>query len=251
MQDVKSHYDKLKIYGPYSTLAQHNKGGYKSQYIAAVFDEAILQYYLDSENEVVLDFGCAAGLLANKLSKFVGKVVGVDISPGMLELARAGSNIDGGAEYVLIDGMNLPLKSESFDSVITREVLVHVLDENISKIFDEISRVLLVGGKFYCLEQVSESFRWRTGSSPINLRRTTDEIQGIAKESGFRCVSAHVVRQPRFFWIYLFWFKILPKTIMKRFAKLEVLYNKFFVSIKTNRWHDVLFVFEKTSTTSF
>ncbi|MBE9541760.1 MAG: hypothetical protein IMF01_05530, partial [Proteobacteria bacterium] len=81
-EDIRQLYEQLKASGPYGTLAPHNRGGLKSQYIATVFDEAILPYFRNASSERVLDFGCAGGILSNKLAHLTRLTVGVDITPG-------------------------------------------------------------------------------------------------------------------------------------------------------------------------
>lgn len=245
-QEIKQHYNRLSKNGPYSTLAQYNKGGYKSQYISTVFDEAILPHFTDNAHHKVLDFGCAAGTLTDKLADIAHLAVGVDISAGMLELAKGiASTSDRQAAYVRIDGSKIPFKNHQFNSVITRETFCHVVEDDFPEVIAEINRVLCENGLFFCVEQVSESSCWRYSQNPFNIRRSIAEITEQIKTNGFECVDAYVVRQPRFFWIYLFWFRLLPKRLMRPLARLEIKFNRRFSRLETNRWQNVLFIFKK------
>lgn len=242
-EDIKLYYDQLKKNGQYATLAPNNKGGYKSQYVATVFEEAVIRYFENSDHPKVLDLGCGTGILSNKLADLTSITVGVDISLGMLELAKETAHSDRAA-YVQIDGKRLPFKDQQVDSVIARESLCHIPDEGLPGILAEINRVMRSNGSLYILDQFSESAYWQSQGDFIR-RRSVSEFLEICSKYGFERTESYVVRQPRFFWIYLFWFRLLPKKLMRPLAKLEVLYNKRFVRLETNRWHDVLFIFRK------
>jgi len=87
----------------------------------------------------VLEIGCGTGLLLTRLAEHDGDVVGVDLSPGMLEHARArGLDVhESGAE-------RLPFDDASFDLAFSFKVLAHIRD--IGDALAECTRVLRPGG---------------------------------------------------------------------------------------------------------
>lgn len=87
----------------------------------------------------VLDAGCGTGLLLEKAAGVAAEAVGVDISPGMLELAKRR-----GLEVFLSDITELPFDDESFDTVYSFKVLAHV--ERIEAALEEMARVTKPGG---------------------------------------------------------------------------------------------------------
>lgn len=245
--DIKQFYEQLKENGPYAVFAPQYKGGSKSQYIATVFNESILPYFENSYHDKILDFGCGTGVLSNRLAHTTYLTVGVDVSPAVLEIAKKGGlGSKRKAIYLQIDGEKLPFGRRRFNSVIARESLCHVSDENFPIVLSEINEVLCNNGHFYLFEQVSESSYWRT-QADLTIRRSVSEIMEKTKSTGFKCIEAHVVRKPRFFLVYLFWFRLLPKVLMRPFAIFEINFNKHFFNVKTKRWHDAIFVFQKVS----
>src|SRR5919202_2952076 len=119
--------------------------------------------------EVVLDLGCGAGtdlLVAAQMTGPNGRAIGVDMTPAMLERARA-SATDMGLENVevhesLIEAV--PLDDASVDLVISNGVIDLVPDKE--RVFDEIDRVLRPGGRLQLAdvvihEEVSEDARAR------------------------------------------------------------------------------------------
>jgi SAM-dependent methyltransferase len=74
-----------------------------------------------------LDFGCGAGRLTLPLIDHFSEVVGVDIAPSMLELARTRSGGRSGLEFRLDEtGDQSLLASETFDLVYSGLVLQHL-----------------------------------------------------------------------------------------------------------------------------
>ncbi|MFX0142325.1 MAG: arsenite methyltransferase, partial [Candidatus Hodarchaeota archaeon] len=103
------------------------------------------------EGEVVLDLGSGAGfdcfLAANKVGK-TGKVIGVDMTPEMLDNARENAKKGNyeNVEFRLGEIENLPLADNSVDAVISNCVIN--LSPNKQRVFNEAYRVLKPGGRF-------------------------------------------------------------------------------------------------------
>jgi SAM-dependent methyltransferase len=88
----------------------------------------------------VLDAGCGPGAYAQILVRRGAKVVGVDISPKMLRLAR--ERVGNKAEFHLAD-LTRPVKflqSDSFDIVISSLMIPYIRD--LAPLFKEFYRVL-------------------------------------------------------------------------------------------------------------
>ncbi len=104
------------------------------------------------EGEVVLDLGSGAGfdcfLAAEKVGSN-GKVIGVDFTTEMVELARINAkkiNYNN-VEFRLGDIENLPIEKDSIDVVISNCVINLTSDK--SKVFKEVFRVLKKGGRAF------------------------------------------------------------------------------------------------------
>ena len=84
------------------------------------------RFFLDNilEGDIVLDIGCGNGALAYDLAKKANKVVGIDLSPQNIELARQkyqSSNV----EYRVGDATK-DLPNEKFNVVVLSNVLEHI-----------------------------------------------------------------------------------------------------------------------------
>jgi SAM-dependent methyltransferase len=119
--------------------------------------------------EVVLDLGCGAGtdlLIAAQMTGPAGRAIGVDMTPSMLEVARASAREMQLGKVELHEALieSLPLESGSVDVVISNGVIDLVPDKD--AVFDEIDRVLRPGGRLQLADvvihyEVSEDARKR------------------------------------------------------------------------------------------
>lgn len=103
-----------------------------------------------AEGETVLDLGAGAGfdcfLAANKVGK-KGKVIGVDMTPEMLEKARQNAQKGNyeNVEFRLGEIENLPAADDSVDVIISNCVINLAPDKK--RVFNEALRVLKPGGR--------------------------------------------------------------------------------------------------------
>mgnify|MGYP000892631747 FL=1 len=102
------------------------------------------------EGETVLDLGCGGGFdcfLASKKVGETGLVIGVDMTPNMISLARNNAEEDGykNVEFRLGEIEHLPVTDESVDVIISNCVIN--LSPDKEKVFNEAYRVLKNGGR--------------------------------------------------------------------------------------------------------
>jgi ubiquinone/menaquinone biosynthesis C-methylase UbiE len=103
----------------------------------------------------VLDLACGTGLNFPHLRELVGEygqVVGVDLTPAMLEIARKmiAEKVWKNVDVREADAANLPFLDASFDKVIITFALT-IIPEYVRAI-EEVKRVLVPGGRFVVLE---------------------------------------------------------------------------------------------------
>lgn len=107
-----------------------------------------------SKNGVIVDFGCGTGRIVRFFGKRGHRVFGMDITPEMLEEAKK-IGIPPDSKLMLIDGINIPLESQSVNLIWVCGVLrFSLLIENpvYRQIADEMFRVLKPGGFVFNVE---------------------------------------------------------------------------------------------------
>lgn len=99
-----------------------------------------------SPGERVLDVACGTGAVTRLVTERIGasgRVVGLDISPGMLAVARASS--DPRIEWLESNATTLPLPDAAFDLVLCQQGLQYFPDRPAA--LREMRRVLVEGGR--------------------------------------------------------------------------------------------------------
>lgn len=87
----------------------------------------------------VLEVGCGTGLVLNRIAQFAATAKGIDLSPGMLEKAKAR-----GLDVCEGSATKLPFPDNSFDVTCSFKVLAHVPE--IETALAEMARVTRPGG---------------------------------------------------------------------------------------------------------
>jgi SAM-dependent methyltransferase len=153
----------------------------------------------------VLECGCGTGWLSYLMCKSGYDVVGADVAPGAIDLARANPVFRGfGApDFVVADSENLPFANE-FDAVVFVGSLHHSLDEQAA--VSSAYRALKSGGRLIASEtgphhadhsaEVSQRFDVTDKDMPPKL------ILKLGKKAGFR--KRRVYLRPDEFGRYLF-----------------------------------------------
>ena len=151
------------------------------------------------EGETVLDLGSGAGfdcfLAANKVGKR-GKVIGVDMTPEMIDKARANAQEGDyeNVEFRLGEIENIPAADNSVDVVISNCVIN--LSPDKKRVFREAFRVLKAGGRLMVSDMVllkelpdfiRNSIMAYVGC--ISGAMLKDEYIGVIREAGFREVK--------------------------------------------------------------
>ena len=148
------------------------------------------------EGETVLDLGAGAGfdcfLAADKVGK-KGRVIGVDMTPEMIEKARENARKGnyGNVEFRLGEIENLPVADNSVDVVISNCVINLAPDKK--KVFTEAFRVLKPGGRLMVsdivlLKELPDFIRNSIAAyvGCISGALMKDEYTGAIKAAGFQ-----------------------------------------------------------------
>ena len=177
--------------------------------------EELLDRAKPQPGERVLDVACGSGIVARMVAQRTNgqaRVVGLDLSPAMLEVARAAAQREG-AETAWHEGSaeSLPFPDDSFDVVLVQQGLQFFPDK--SAAVKEIARVLTASGRaatstwtdvehsplFAVLGDLVEK---HLGTSAVNMPYSfsdPDKLRSLFVDAGFRTVEIErVTRIMRF-----------------------------------------------------
>lgn len=110
--------------------------------------EALVRWVVPRPGEVVLDLGCGTGAATRAAARAVGSaghVFGVDVQPGMLDVAARTSPIGGTVEWIEGSALTLPLPDHSVTLALGAQVLQFLPDR--ASALRELKRVLQPGGR--------------------------------------------------------------------------------------------------------
>lgn len=115
----------------------------------------VVQLVADTQPKNILDIATGTGDLIINLAKKTAatKLIGLDISEGMLSVGRkkiSADHLDDRIEMVQADSENMPFEDNSFDAITVAFGVRNF--ENLEKGLTEIRRVLKPGGLFVILE---------------------------------------------------------------------------------------------------
>ncbi|CAL9371648.1 2-methoxy-6-polyprenyl-1,4-benzoquinol methylase, mitochondrial [Streptomyces sp. enrichment culture] len=143
------------------------------------------------EGDRVLDAGCGTGRALPPLRAAVGpsgEVLGVDLTPAMLEAALAAGR-DRFGRLLLADVAELPLRSDALDAVFAAGLIAHLPEpeENLR----ELARVVRPGGTlalFHPIGRAALAARHGRQITPDDLRAEPN-LRPLLARSGWRMTS--------------------------------------------------------------
>jgi SAM-dependent methyltransferase len=140
--------------------------------------------------EVIVDVGCGAGQSVLQLAERVGphgRVIGVDIAPRLLALARRRAEGIAQAEFVEADAQGVPLPAASADAVFSRFGIMAFADPVAA--FANFRRILKPSGRlaFVCWRALAEN---QLDLMPLQAAG----LEAMADATPFSFAEAGVVR---------------------------------------------------------
>lgn len=195
-QAAQAHFDRFaRAYG-------------RSRLLPSLQKKALAELQLTSEDRL-LDVACGAGGLVVDVAPLVERAVGVDLSDGMLELARsrwrdAGDTDEpGNVQFVQAPSDELPFEDGSFTALVCTTALHHFPDPEHS--IDEMTRVLAPGGRLVIGDavrdlittKVADRLYKRFEEGHVGLQRKRD-IEAMLTRAGLHVTNS------RHLWLHIY-----------------------------------------------
>jgi ubiquinone/menaquinone biosynthesis C-methylase UbiE len=182
LEETRASYDTVA--GSYADLTRH------------LLDEtpeerAVLAMFADMVRAQgggsVADVGCGAGRITAHLRQLGVDAFGIDLSPGMIEVARREHP---GLRFDLASMTDLALADASVAGLVAWYSLIHVPDDEISTVLAHFRRVLRPGGPLLLGFHVGDESRLIQGygGHPVKVvvhRRRHDQMTAWLNDAGF------------------------------------------------------------------
>ncbi|MFI9019314.1 class I SAM-dependent methyltransferase [Streptomyces griseus] len=136
----------------------------------------------------VADVGCGTGRITAHLCQLGLDAFGIDLSPGMIEVARRDHP---GLRFDLGSMTDLAFADASMTGLVAWYSLIHVPDDEISSVFAHFQRVLRPGGPLLLGFHVGDEPQLKTqgyGGHPMNVyvhRRQHGQLFAWLNDTGF------------------------------------------------------------------
>jgi ubiquinone/menaquinone biosynthesis C-methylase UbiE len=141
----------------------------------------------------VLEMGCGAGYFTGELARSGADIVAIDVSPELLEIAKANSSAPN-VRYEVQNACELNYPDAVFESVVGNSVLHHL---EIEAALREIYRVLKLGGSVYFTEPnmlnpqiaIQKNVPWikrKLGDSPDETAFFRWPLRRVLEQTGYR-----------------------------------------------------------------
>lgn len=184
----------------FNEWARAGKGADMEQGHRPVGEQAIARMEVPADARV-LDVGCGSGWATRLLADYAnrGRVTGIDISDGMLRVAREASTSHPNVDFEVASAERLPFADDEFTHAFSMESLYYY--ENIPKALSEIHRVLRPGGRFFAVvdmyRESEATHQWiDLLKVPVQLL-SIDEYRSLFGDARFANIKDERVIDPR------------------------------------------------------
>jgi SAM-dependent methyltransferase len=175
----------------YSATAVEYAETYRDELDRKPFDRALITMFAElvtaGGGGSVADVGCGPGRLTVVLQRLGLDAFGIDLAPGMIEVARrAYPEI----RFEIGSMLQLELADDSLAGLLSNYSIIHVPWERRPQVFAEFYRVLAPGGQLLMAFQVGDDrgHRDEVWGIPVSLdwyRQRPEEVADLLRAAGF------------------------------------------------------------------
>ncbi len=191
-----------------------DKRGHKNCYIDLLQKMALEEVLELKGNETIVDFGCGGGRIAYWIAPQVRKVIGLEVTPEMIELAEKNRTLEN-IEFILYDGVHFPPLPSPVDLVLSIGVLKILKGDLLKKTVLQLARCLKMRGRMVLIEQASDH--------PKVGRPRVQEYLESFEEAKLNCLRHYPIRKGRSGLLYLIRYGLIPKRWFHRIAYYEIM----------------------------
>jgi SAM-dependent methyltransferase len=176
----------------YDTVAASYADQVRNLLAETPYERATLALFADLVHAAgggpVADVGCGPGRITAHLHELGVDAFGIDLSPGMIDVARRDHR---GLRFEVGSMTDLDLAEGSVAGLVAWYSLIHIPDDQVGSVFAHFRRVLRSGGLLLLSFHVGNEARLKTqgyGGHPMKVhvhRRQPARVAAWLRESGF------------------------------------------------------------------
>jgi len=138
-----------------------------------IVKENIIKFLKPGKDDAVLDVGCGPGTWSKIIAKHAKKVVGIDVSPSMIETAKKNCK---NCIFKVAPGENIPYKDAAFTKILS----VRAIEYSPNKIgmLKEFNRVLKQDGKVVIVTKSTPCI-WRIPGKVLNVIKEPARVKRL------------------------------------------------------------------------
>lgn len=234
-----------------STMDPADTKGLKNKYIDLTHKTCLEREINFSAKDRVLDFGCGTGRLSSWLGDFkIGEVVGIDLSPEMIDSAKKRYPASENIKFLIYNGSKIPFPDNYFDKIFSTWVLQHIVDEGqFKEIIRGLNRVLKKDGQIIFIEQtMQKSYLEKYPQTNViyKVQRSPQDYIKILRENGFDLVKWYPINYRRgiFYKIISVYFPSFLDILINLLVKID-LFSTRWMGASKDKYTDSLFIFKK------
>ena len=183
-------FDSRSVRHAYEVKADEYEKKFADQLTTNKFDRSVIDdaFARHTSNAVVMDLGCGPGQVASYLADSGTRMVGLDLTPAMLAIARHAHPalpLVGGDVYAL------PLRSDVFDGIVAWYSLHNLQRTTLPLALSELRRVLHPNGTLLIAthggigEEVVEHLWMGCAERVVITYYQSEELSRVLAENGF------------------------------------------------------------------
>ena len=187
----------------YDTVAASYADQVRTLLAESPYERAMLALFADLVHAAgggpVADVGCGPGRITAHLRTLDVDAFGIDLSPGMIEVARRDHP---GLRFEVGSMTDLALPDDSLAGLVAWYSLIHIPDDDVASVFAHFRRVLRPGAPLLLSFHVGDDSRLKTegyGGHPMKVhvhRRQPAQLAAWLHEAGFTIEAQITLTSP-------------------------------------------------------
>ena len=183
----------------YDAVAEEYTARFFDELASKPLDRALLDCFIELARGrgTIADIGCGPGHVARYLADRGARVMGIDLSPRMTQLAQ---RLSPDIPFRQGDMLALDLDADALGGIVAFYSVIHVPPESVPRVMREFHRVLRPGGlallSFHIGDETRHLDEW--WGKPVSLDGYFSQPETLARwmeEAGFR-IEAKIERAP-------------------------------------------------------